>query len=93
MTKKFYPVTTELSVEKGLLLRGNRLVIPTSLRPEVLSQLHVGHQGIMKCRERAKQAVWWLGLSKQLQELVQDCPVCYKHRIHRGGAIVANTFA
>ena len=83
VTKKFYPVATELSVEKGLLLRGNRLVIPTSLRPEVLSQLHVGHQGIKKCRERAKQAVWWPGLSKQLQELVQDCPVCYKHRIQR----------
>ena len=52
VTKKFYPVATELSVEKRLLPRGNRLVIPTSLRPEVLSQLHVGHQGIKKCRER-----------------------------------------
>ena len=34
-------------------------------------------------QRKAKQAVWWPGLSKQLQELVQDCPVCYKHRIQR----------
>ena len=32
----------------GLLMRGSRVVIPTSLRAEVLAQLHAGHQGIKK---------------------------------------------
>ena len=78
--KKFYPVASELSVQKGLLLRNNRLVIPMSLQREVLEQIHVGHQGIKKCRDRAKSAVWWPGLSKQLEMFVNNCPVCYKLR-------------
>ena len=76
--KKFYPVAAELSVHKGLLLRGCRLVIPVSMQSDILNKLHVGHQGIRKCRERAKQAVWWPGISKQLEKLVSECPNCIK---------------
>ena len=46
--RKFYPVVAELSIQKGLLLRGSRLVIPAALREQVLNHLHEGHQGIKK---------------------------------------------
>ena len=55
--KKSYSVATDLAVAQGILMRGNRLVIPTALQVEVLRQLHVGHQGIQKCRQWAKQSV------------------------------------
>jgi len=64
----YYPITSELTVVNGLLMRGNRTVIPLALRVEILNKLHTGHQGITKCRERARQSVWWPGLSKQLEE-------------------------
>ena len=76
--KKFYPVAAELSVQNGLLLRGSRLVIPVSMQSDILNKLHMGHQGIRKCRERAKQAVWWPGISKQLEKLLRECPSCIK---------------
>ena len=69
-----------LTVHKGLLLKGNRLVIPETMRKEVIGRLHEGHQGIGKCRERARQSVWWPGLSKQLSEAVQNCRICIKER-------------
>ena len=81
--KKFYPVAGELMVQNGLLLKGSRLVIPVSMQKEILMKLHVGHQGITKCRERAKQSVWWPGISKQLQKLVSECPNCTKFRVQR----------
>ena len=40
--KKYLPVKDELSVTNGLLLRGNRLVIPHPLQPEMLQKLHAG---------------------------------------------------
>ena len=79
----YHPVATELSVENGLLMRGSRIVIPAALRLEMLDRLHTGHQGITKCRERARQSIWWPGLSKQLEELVKCCSECCKAQAQR----------
>lgn len=60
-------------------MRGSRVVIPKTLCPDMLSRLHEGHQGINKCRERAKYSMWWPGLSKQLEEMVRTCQECLRH--------------
>ena len=57
-----------LTVHDGLLLKRTRLVIPYAMRNEVLAKLHEGHQGVEKCQERARQSVWWPGLSQQLNK-------------------------
>ena len=82
-TRVYHAVAAELSVEDGLLLRGCRIVIPTSLRQDILRRLHTGHQGIMKCRERARQSVWWPGLSAQLEKMVRNCEECCKYQSQR----------
>lgn len=68
-----------LSVVDGLLLKGTRLVIPQSLRTEVLRKLHDGHQGIGRCRSLARGSVWWPGLSTELALSVKRCTVCAQH--------------
>ena len=60
----------------GLLLCGQRIVIPTALRARILEQLHAGHQGITKCRQRAKISVWWPGISTQIADYVRSCTTC-----------------
>ena len=89
--KKYYSVAAELSVQDGILLRGSRLVIPASLQQEILKQVHEGHQGIQKCRERARQSIWWPGLSKQLQDLVTNCTTCCKFRSQRAEPLLPTT--
>ena len=79
--RPYFSVANELSIEKGMLLRGCRIVFPTSMRRDILDRLHTGHQGIVKCRARARQSVWWPGLSAELQELVTRCPICTKERV------------
>ena len=56
--KPYYQVASELPVVDGLLLQGFWIVITSSLHLEVLDQIHAGHQGIHKCRQRASQSVW-----------------------------------
>ena len=61
-------------------MRGNRILIPSSLQQETLEQIHSGHQGIIKCKERARQAVWWLGITSQIKEKVRKCKICSQHQ-------------
>ncbi|KAI4899216.1 hypothetical protein NFI96_005204, partial [Prochilodus magdalenae] len=46
----YWPERENLSLVGELLLRGQRIVVPQSMRQEVLRDLHSGHQGIVKCR-------------------------------------------
>ena len=63
-------------------MKGNSLVIPASMRLDVPERIHEAHQGIAKCRERAKTSVWWPGLSRQLEEVVKRCPTCIKEHVN-----------
>ena len=86
--KAYWQERGDLTVQQGLLMKGNRLVIPVSIRLDVLDKLHEGHQGITKYRERAKTSVWWPGLSKQLKELVNNCSTCIKERVNRPEPVI-----
>ena len=76
LAKHYWTHRGELNITDQLLLCGSRIVIPVSLRSEILDKIHEGHQGIVKCREMAKNSVWWPGISAQLGELVEQCRVC-----------------
>ena len=78
--KPYWQYRGHLTVISGLLLMDSRIVIPTSLRVEMLSKLHDGHQGIARSRALAKQSMWWPGLSKQIEDLVNNCKVCCREQ-------------
>lgn len=72
----FYPFRLELTTVGHVILRGNRLVIPESLREQVLRLAHEGHPGetVMKRRLRAK--VWWPLIDKAAEKFVKNCRDC-----------------
>ena len=76
--KAYWFVRKELSIGDGLLLFGCRIIVPSSLQTMTLQKLHEGHLGIQRCRLRAKMAVWWPGLNKQICRIIQNCQVCTK---------------
>ena len=51
--KPYYPVSGEISIEGGLLMRGSGIIIPESMRWSTTDKIHPGHQGISKCCKRA----------------------------------------
>ncbi len=69
-----------LSVSEGLLLYDSRIVIPDNMKAEILNSIHHGHQGITKCIERARQSVWWHGITKDIKDMVSRCTHCQIHR-------------
>ena len=68
----------EISVYDNLLLYGSRIVVPQGLRRETLQKIHQGHQGIKKCRHRVLSAVWWPGVTREVEDFVKACPDCQR---------------
>ena len=55
----YFHVRDELVVQDGLILHGDRLVIPKILRKKMMESLHVSHQGIEATLRRARESMYW----------------------------------
>ena len=80
-----YRAGLQLSVVDNMLVYRNRIVIPTTLRPDILSRIHEGHMGISKCKERAQTTVWWPGIGHDIERKVTECLFSMenKHNQHK----------
>jgi hypothetical protein len=74
--RQYWNIRTELSVEDGLVLFGRRIVIPKPARRDLLRKLHSAHQGIVRMKRRARQTVFWPGISNDITMLVESCGSC-----------------
>jgi transposase InsO family protein len=80
LLRQYWESRSHLAVVDDILLYEDRIVIPRSMRLEMLDRIHQGHLGITKCRARARAAVWWPGLSKSIEDMVTKCSTCAKDR-------------
>ena len=71
---------SELSVQDGCLLRGNRIVVPPEGRDKVMELLHSGHPGNSRMKSLARSFVWWPGIDHDLEEKVKRCDACQRVR-------------
>lgn len=76
----FWPYRGQLTYQNGLVMYGARIFIPKVLRSEMLSRIHQGHMGIVKCRRRVKESVWWPNITRDVKALVDNCTQCVQQR-------------
>ena len=50
---------SELSVEEGLIMRGERIVVPPEIRTKVVKVAHESHLGAFKTKQLIKETVWF----------------------------------
>lgn len=65
-----------LSVTDGLVVLGNRIVVPRAARSGVLENLHASHQGVERTKRRARQCVYWPGINSDVVNKLQGCQAC-----------------
>lgn len=51
-------------------------MIPTSLRKDVLSELHRTHVGVVKMKQLARRHCFWKTIDKDIETLVKSCREC-----------------
>ncbi|KRZ77842.1 Transposon Tf2-6 polyprotein [Trichinella papuae] len=78
--KPFFIRQLEISVHKGCLLWGNRVVIPIQARSRLLTMLHDGHSGIVRMKALARSYFWWPKMDEDIKKTVNTCDVCQSSR-------------
>ena len=74
--RQYWDYRDELSSVDGLLFRAQRLIVPNSWRNEMLDRIHESHQRIVKCKQRARDILFWPGMSSQIEDKVSKCSTC-----------------
>lgn len=74
--KAFCPFKDELSYVNDLVIRGSKLVIPTSLRERMITLAHEGHPGQVVMKRRLRDRCWWPGMDKEASKKCDSCEGC-----------------
>ena len=86
-----YQFRNELSDVDGLLVYGDRIVIPYKMRKEILEKIHEGHLGITKCKERARESVWWPQINQEIKDRLARCQHCIEKKATQRKKTIINT--
>ena len=77
----YFKIKDELTYKSGLtncnfVIRGDRLILPVSLRKRAIKLAHESHSGITKTKELIRTKVWWPGMDREVEEYVKACHIC-----------------
>ena len=75
-TLPYFNVRDELSLSDGLVFRGERIVIPSSLRKEMIKTVHNSHLCVESSLRRARECLFWPGMSAEIKQFVSKCDAC-----------------
>ena len=71
--KPYYNLKDELNVVKNLILKVNKIVIPSTLIKQMKQILHTGHLGIERTNSNARSTMYWPNIDKGINEMISNC--------------------
>ena len=74
--KPYFHIRDELSCQDGLLYRGERIVIPVSMRKQMKEMLHTSHLGVESTLRRARECMYWPGMNSDIKIYISACDAC-----------------
>ena len=72
----YFPFREDLSIVDGVVMFGDRIVVPPVLREPILETLHSAHQGTSSMTSRAQASVFWPGITASILRKRQECTPC-----------------
>ena len=80
VVKPYYSLRSEIVYHEGLLLKGQRIIVPSALRSKMKEIIHQGHNGMERCKYHARQSLYWPGMNAEIEDLVARCSYCLTYR-------------
>lgn len=78
--RPYWNFCEELSETRGIILKGEKVVVPHSLRKEMLDKIHTAHLGIVKSKKCAKDVLFWPGIGRDIENRITNCETCLQYQ-------------
>ena len=79
-----------MTIVDGLLVKGNRIVIPTDMRHDCLETLHASHLGLKKTLLIAHTSVFWLDMTADISAHISNCSACQRFQTKQPAEALRN---
>jgi transposase InsO family protein len=74
--RAYYGVRDELSIENGLIYRGEQVVTPYAVRKDLMAEAHKAHIGSDAMIRKLRELTWWPSMTVSVKDFVKDCVDC-----------------
>ena len=81
LVSPYFSFADELTVQDGVIFKGERVVIPCSMRGEMKRSIHESHLGVTGCARRARESIFWPGMTSEIKQFIQTCETCRRYEI------------
>ncbi|XP_037930690.1 uncharacterized protein K02A2.6-like [Teleopsis dalmanni] len=72
---KYSSFKQEITFEDGLLMKGNKIILPNNMKNSMITEAHTGHVGISTTLKRLRQTFFWNGLTVDTKNYVEKCAI------------------
>ena len=79
--RPYFSMRNEMTVQDGLIFRGNRVVVLMIQRTVLKEKLHSTHLGIEGCCRRARECLYWPNMNSDIRDYVSKCPTYRKYEV------------
>ena len=77
--RSYWDVQDQLTIQESLIFKGQQLVLPSSLRNDLMKVTHASHIGIAGCQRRTREVLYWPRMNTEFKEYMSKCDVCLAH--------------
>ena len=75
----YWSYRDELTIEDGIIMKNHRFIVPKTLKTKYLERIHEGHLGVTKCLQHAREYLFLVNYSRDIQEEVDKCTLCQEN--------------
>lgn len=76
---RYSKLRNDLYIESGIIFIEDKVIVPQSLRVNLIKLLHKGHVGICKTINRAQSLFYWPEMNIDITEFIKSCRLCEKY--------------